>query len=74
MTQPRRARARPRQSAYDGPGMPEPVFFLGGAQTDFARNIAREGKELADLVREVTLRAVSDAALALSAVTAGAST
>jgi acetyl-CoA C-acetyltransferase len=43
--------------------MSEPVFFLGGAQTDFARNIAREGKELADLVREVTLDALDDAHL-----------
>ena len=46
----------------------EPVFFLGGAQTDFARNVAREGKELADLVREVTLGALSDASLDASAV------
>lgn len=39
------------------------VFFLGGAQTDFARNVAREGKELADLVREVTVGALADAVL-----------
>ncbi len=43
--------------------MPTPVFFLGGAQTDFARNVLREGKELADLVREVTLGALADARL-----------
>jgi acetyl-CoA C-acetyltransferase len=43
--------------------MSKPVFFLGGCQTDFARNIAREGKELADLVREVTSGALVDAAL-----------
>lgn len=45
--------------------VPEPVVFLGGAQTDFARHVAREGKELADLVREVTLGAVTDAAIEL---------
>jgi acetyl-CoA C-acetyltransferase len=30
-----------------------PVFVLGGYQTDFARNYAREGLEVADLIREV---------------------
>jgi len=45
-----------------------PVFFLGGAQTDFSRNVAREGKELADLVREVTLGALADASLDASAI------
>jgi acetyl-CoA C-acetyltransferase len=44
------------------------VFFLGGAQTDFSRNVAREGKELADLVREVTLGALADASLDASAI------
>src|ERR1700726_1307949 len=29
----------------------EPVFVLGGHQTDFARNWTREGKSIADLVR-----------------------
>ena len=48
--------------------MPQPVFFLGGAQTDFARNIAREGKELVDLVGEVTLAAVADARVELGAI------
>jgi acetyl-CoA C-acetyltransferase len=48
--------------------MPKPVFFLGGAQTDFARNAAREGCELADLVSEVTVGAVRDARLELSDV------
>jgi acetyl-CoA C-acetyltransferase len=31
------------------------VFVLGGAQTDFARNYAKEGLEVSDLVQEVTL-------------------
>ncbi len=44
------------------------VFFLGGAQSDFARNVAREGKELGDLLREVTLGALEDAKLTLGAV------
>ena len=32
----------------------EPVFVLGGAQTDFARNLTREGVALADLCAEAT--------------------
>ena len=48
--------------------MAKPVFFLGGAQTDFARNLAREQLELADLVREVTLGALEDAGLGARAV------
>lgn len=48
--------------------MSKPVFFLGGAQTDFARNVAKEGKELADLIREVTLGAALDADLELGAI------
>ena len=31
------------------------IFVLGGAQTDFARNYQREGLEVSDLVREVTV-------------------
>ena len=46
----------------------KPVFFLGGAQSDFARNLAREGLELADLVREVTLAALEDARVEARAV------
>jgi acetyl-CoA C-acetyltransferase len=45
--------------------MAEPVFFLGGAQSDFARNLSREGKELSHLVSEVTLAAAEDAGIAL---------
>lgn len=43
------------------PSVTSPVFFLGGAQSDFARNIAREKKELVDLAREVVLDALEDA-------------
>ena len=35
--------------------MPEPVYILGGYQSDFARNWAREGLEIADLFRETLL-------------------
>ncbi|MDI1435496.1 acetyl-CoA acetyltransferase [Polyangium sorediatum] len=35
-----------------------PVFVLGGHQTDFARNITREGKGLFDLVGEAATRAL----------------
>jgi acetyl-CoA C-acetyltransferase len=48
--------------------MAKPVFFLGGAQTDFARNLARERKELGDLVAEVTLAAAEDAQIDLGAI------
>jgi acetyl-CoA C-acetyltransferase len=48
--------------------MARPVFFLGGAQSDFARNLAREGLELADLVAEVTLAAAHDARVELAQI------
>jgi acetyl-CoA C-acetyltransferase len=38
-----------------------PVFVLGGAQSDFARNLAREGVGLAELTREVVEAALADA-------------
>ena len=41
----------------------EPVYVLGGFQTDFARNFTREGKNLADLLRETVCGALADAAL-----------
>ena len=33
--------------------MPEPVFILGGTQTDFARNWLKEGKTIVDMIDEV---------------------
>jgi acetyl-CoA C-acetyltransferase len=30
----------------------QPVFILGGSQTDFARNYAREGKDVSDIVKD----------------------
>jgi acetyl-CoA C-acetyltransferase len=46
--------------------MTKPVFVLGGYQTDFARNYAREGKEIADLFADVV-----DGSLAATGVEAG---
>ncbi len=37
---------------------PVPVFILGGAQTDFARNWTKEGKQFVAPMREVTLGAL----------------
>lgn len=48
--------------------MSHAVHFLGGAQTDFARNVAREGKELAHLIEEVTRGAVADARVELAQI------
>jgi len=41
-----------------GPRSLPPVFVLGGHQTDFARNLKREGLTIADLVRETALGAI----------------
>jgi len=48
--------------------MSEAIFVLGGRQTDFARNLAREGGELSDLVREAALGALDDAGVAAGEV------
>ncbi|HYL59695.1 MAG TPA: hypothetical protein VEU51_12570, partial [Candidatus Acidoferrales bacterium] len=37
---------------------PAPVFVLGGAQTDFARNWSKEGKHFVAMMREATLGAL----------------
>ncbi|MGB8652349.1 MAG: acetyl-CoA acetyltransferase, partial [Mycobacteriales bacterium] len=39
------------------------LFVLGGAQTDFARNYAREGLEVSDLVADVVRDTLDDAAV-----------
>jgi acetyl-CoA C-acetyltransferase len=41
--------------------MPEPVYILGGTQTDFARAWARQGLDISDMVREAALGALADA-------------
>src|SRR5713226_7422789 len=37
---------------------PAPVYILGGAQTDFARNWSKEGKHFVAMMREATLAAL----------------
>lgn len=48
--------------------MPEPVFILGGAQTDFARNWSKEGTTVADALGEVVTAALEDARIDASDV------
>ncbi len=43
--------------------MPEPIFILGGDQTDFARNYAREGLSIFDLVKDGVERTLASARL-----------
>jgi len=43
--------------------MTGPVYLLGGVQTDFARNWAREGLEIADAMRETVLGGLEQARL-----------
>ena len=48
-----------------------PVFILGGFQTDFSRNVTREGRTLADLIRETAQGALQAAGVAASEVEVG---
>jgi len=48
--------------------MSEPVFILGGYQTDFAKSWARQGQDLSDMTREATLGALQAADLSASAI------
>ncbi|MCU1392882.1 MAG: hypothetical protein JWM34_1310 [Ilumatobacteraceae bacterium] len=41
--------------------MTAPVYVLGGAQTDFARNLAREGVEISDLFAEIVASTMANA-------------
>jgi acetyl-CoA C-acetyltransferase len=45
-----------------------PIFILGGAQTDFARNATREGGDLASLMREAVHGALTASALDARAI------
>lgn len=47
------------------------IMILGGAQTDFARNWAREGLGLFDMFRETVLAALDDAGVAAGEVGVG---
>lgn len=44
------------------------VFVLGGHQTDFARNYAKEGLEVSDLVADTVAGTLADAALAAGSI------
>lgn len=48
--------------------MAEPIYILGGHQTDFARAWSREGLDISDMVRVATESALADAALDASAI------
>jgi acetyl-CoA C-acetyltransferase len=48
--------------------MSEPVYILGGVQTDFARAWSRNGQDISDMVREATLGALEASALDAQAV------
>ncbi|APR86932.1 3-ketoacyl-CoA thiolase [Minicystis rosea] len=48
-----------------------PIFILGGHQTDYGRNLTREGKTLADLIRETTQGALAAAEVDASAIEVG---
>ena len=47
------------------------TFVLGGTQSDFARHLSREGKEIADLVGELVDGALADAKLDAAESSAG---
>lgn len=44
------------------------VYILGGYQTDFARNWSRQGQDISDMVREVTLGALGSCRLEPAAI------
>ncbi len=51
--------------------MPEPVFLLGGARTDFKRNFKKEGKHLRDVIIEIGRDALAAAGVPAADVQAG---
>lgn len=48
--------------------MSEPVFILGGHQTDFARVWSRQGQDISDMMRETTLGALAASGVNASAI------
>jgi acetyl-CoA C-acetyltransferase len=48
--------------------MPEPIYVLGGHQTDFARTWSREGQDISDMVRVATQGALAACDLEASAI------
>lgn len=48
--------------------MSDPVFILGGFQTDFAKAWSRQGQDISDMTREATLGALAASSLDASAI------
>ena len=48
--------------------MTEPVYILGGCQTDFARAWSRQGQDISDMVREASLGALQNCQLDTAAI------
>ena len=48
--------------------MPEPIFILGGQQTDFAKTWSREGEDISDMIRVVTETTLAECELEASAI------
>jgi acetyl-CoA C-acetyltransferase len=48
--------------------MTEPVFILGGHQTDFAKVWSRQGQDISDMIRETTLGALEASKLDASCI------
>ena len=51
--------------------MSQHVYVLGGSQTDFALNAARQGQGLFELMRDAVMAALDDASLAPGDIQAG---
>jgi len=43
--------------------MSEPIYILGGYQTDFARVWSREGLDISDMIREASLGALAESGI-----------
>ena len=48
--------------------MPEPIYILGGHQTDFAKTWSREGEDISDMIRVATENALAECELEASAI------
>ncbi len=48
--------------------MSEPVFILGGYQTDFAKVWSRQGQDISDIMREATLETLAECALSADSI------
>ena len=51
--------------------MNQPIYVLGGSQTDFAMNAARQGMGLFELMRDAVNGALEDAGLKASDIESG---